>query len=359
MVPKGKKAKGKESKQAGGENDPQQRDANNDANAGTSDTQPPAVNVSSPAGSLASSAGTRSPGPHDGNMDGQEEEVNLALILRELRDFRQDNKKHMQDLKGEIAKTNARVDEAEARIVGSEERLQNVEDILSELLTIQEALQAKITDLQGRSRRENVRIYGAAEGLEGTAWSLIPFVEKMLRESLNIPADKPLQIQRAHRALAPKPQNGAQPRSIVVKFLSYTMKEEVIKQAWEKKGFTWQNCKISIDHDYAPEILAKRKEYAEARRVLKANNTRFQTLFPARLRVHHADGMKTYATAEEATADMAKRGLAVQVIKKPATFWERIKKFSWQTTGGARPPRANWAPGYIQRLQVYRREDTD
>ena len=358
MVAKEKKRKGKENRRVDEEYNAQQSDANEVASpASTSRPQPPATS-GGPASPAASSPGPGSPSTGDGEMATEEEEVDLALILRELRGFRQDNKKQMQELKGEIAKTNARVDQAESRIVGNEERLQNVEEILAEMLTIQETLQAKLTDLEGRSRRENMRIYGVTEGKEGEARSLVPFVAKMLRESLNIPAETPLQIQRAHRALAPVPQEGAQPRSIVVKFLTYTMKEEVLKQAWDKKGFTWQNCKISLDHDYAPEVLAERKKYGEARRVLKTNNTRFQTLFPARLKVHHADGVKTYGSAEEATEDLAKRGLAVQVLKRPATIWERIRRFSWQTAGERRPPRANKAaPGYRERLQAFRRRD--
>ena len=269
-----------------------------------------------------------------------EESVNLQLILKELRDFRHDNDKHLKEIKGEVAKTNFRLDAAEARIVGSEERIQNVEDVLHEMLTLQEAIQSKLTALEQYTRRESIRIYGVPEGSEGSARSLVPFVAKLLRENLNIPTTTALQIQRAHRALAPQPTGpDAQPRSIVAKFLCFTMKEEVIKLAWEKKGFMWQNSKINIDHDYAPEILAKRKEYAESRRVLKANDTRFQTLYPARLRVHHEDGVKTYATAEDATADLARRGLPVTVIKKSTTVWERLRSVSWQTAGGRRPAR--------------------
>lgn len=161
------------------------------------------------------------------------------------------------------------------------------------MLKIQEQLHSKLTEQEGRSRRENVRIYGVPEGSEGGPRSVIPFVEKLLRENLDIPDTKDLQIERAHRALAPQPQTSTQPRLILVKFLSFRMKEEVLKLGWQKKGFTWKNCKISLDHDYAPGILVRRREYAEAWRVLKENNIRFQTLYPARRRVFYEDGMRT------------------------------------------------------------------
>lgn len=73
------------------------------------------------------------------------------------------------------------------------------------------------------------------------------------------------------------PPNDAPPRSIVVKFLSYKIKEEVLKQALHKKGFLYMNKKINLDHDYAPEVLRKRREYAEAKKTLAEKKIRFQT----------------------------------------------------------------------------------
>lgn len=59
---------------------------------------------------------------------------------------------------------------------------------------------------------------------------MVGFLDNLLKSALNFPRDRELRIKRAHRALAPKP-NGlqAKPRSIVVKFGSYRMKEEVLQ----------------------------------------------------------------------------------------------------------------------------------
>ena len=105
----------------------------------------------------------------------QEVAKSLTLILREIQDFRQDNKKQLEDIKGEITKTNVRLDEAEARIVENEERLQNVEEVLEEMLKLQEQLQSKSADQEGCTRRENVRIYGVPEGTEDGSRAMIPF----------------------------------------------------------------------------------------------------------------------------------------------------------------------------------------
>ena len=78
------------------------------------------------------------------------------MILGELRDFRRDNKTQLEGVKNEITKVNTRLEEAEGRIVNAEEMIQNTEDILSKKLKLQTQLEAKITDQEGRSRRETI-----------------------------------------------------------------------------------------------------------------------------------------------------------------------------------------------------------
>ncbi|XP_039538832.1 uncharacterized protein LOC120486756 [Pimephales promelas] len=209
----------------------------------------------------------------------------LAMILHELRDFRRDNSDQLKDIKENIQKTNERLEEAEERIVGLEERSQNTESVMAEVLKLQTQLEERITDQEGRSRRNNIRIYGVVEGAEGNSPSMIAFIGDMLREKLELDTSLSFQIERAHRALAPRPPENAPPRSIVVNFLSYRMKEEILRSAWRKKGFVWQDRKVNIDHDYAPEVLRKRKEYNKAKKLLKEKMIQFQTPFPAKLRV--------------------------------------------------------------------------
>ncbi|KAK7884428.1 hypothetical protein WMY93_027551 [Mugilogobius chulae] len=214
-----------------------------------------------------STASTDSAMLDEANAD--KEVVTNRIIIQELREYR-------QEIKAEFAKTNNRLNEAENGIEGNERRLQDMEEALT--------------------------------------------------------ATTDMQIENAHRALGrqPPPEAGPRLRSILVKFQSFRMMEEVIRLEWQKKGFTLDSHKISLDHDYAPEILNKRKEYAEARRILKENKIRFQMLYPARLRVHYDDGQKTYDTIEEATTDMANRGFPVKVIKQPASVWEKIQLGAWQ-----------------------------
>lgn len=96
-------------------------------------------------------------------------------------------------------------------------------------------MEAKLIDQEGRPRWENIQIYGIPEEVEGN--NISNFLEKLQRDSLDLPQDMELKIESAHRALAPKPTDShTKPRSIIVKFASYKVKEEVIRKAWQKKG---------------------------------------------------------------------------------------------------------------------------
>ena len=64
-------------------------------------------------------------------------------------------------------------------------------------------MQEKLTDMEGQSRWNNICIYGVPEGKEGS--SVPDFVEQLLKSELALTADKSMQIQRTHRALARKP----------------------------------------------------------------------------------------------------------------------------------------------------------
>ncbi|KAL7402479.1 hypothetical protein ABVT39_015418 [Epinephelus coioides] len=84
--------------------------------------------------------------------------------------------------------TNSRVDEAENRIAEAEQRVQRMEEAMAELLTMQEKLEARLTDQEGRARRENIRLHGIAEGAEGAEGAEDNSRTKTERELLT-PAD--------------------------------------------------------------------------------------------------------------------------------------------------------------------------
>ena len=296
----------------------------------------------------------------DGGPSGNPQQiadVSLAKVLEEIRDFRKDIKQHLNEIKGELANVNQKVAEAETRIEMTEDRVQNMEQVLAKMIKVMNQQENKLLDHEGRSRRDNIRIYNVPEGVEGA--SMLDFVEKLLRDTLELPPTTELHIERAHRSLAPKPpgEPGDKPRSIIIKFLRYKMKEEILRKAWGKKQVFLNERLIYFDQDYPPAILQKRKEYTEAKRVLKQNKIRFQTPFPAKLRVFYEDETRLYRTAEEASADMKDRGLPVRVITPKESLAEQLSRSAWEMMRGSRPQVADEERGtdIREKLRAFRR----
>ena len=294
--------------------------------------------------------------------ENEAEDATLHSILSEIRDFRRDNNQQLAEIKQELHSSNNRLEEAEGRIEETETALQAMATLMRKLMKRQASMEAKLTDQEGRTRRDNLRIHGIPEKEEGD--NMCAFLEKLLSDTLDIPG---LRIEQAHRSQAPAPEDPqARPRSIIAKFTSYKVKEEVIRRAWQKKAVYYKNARFFVDHDYPTAVLKKRYEYTKAKKILRERKIKFQTPYPAKLRVHYDDGTETYQNAADATADMAKRGLPVTVITAPIDTDHRELQLlsSWQMVGdpkgtsdadaGAQRQENLSHRSYKERLQQYK-----
>lgn len=67
-------------------------------------------------------------------------------------------------------------------------------------------------------------------------------------------------MESAHHSVALKLPCAAPQWSIVAKFCSFKVKEEVSKLSCRKRGFVFQDRKVFLEHDHAPEVLREKKE---------------------------------------------------------------------------------------------------
>lgn len=271
----------------------------------------------------------------DQRRDSESVSEMLKDIKMELQSFRTESKQDMlkmreelrQDVRAELALLKAEVyqsisantekantlerklTEAETRIAEAEKLNAAMNDALTKVMENYKSIQRKMTDLEGRSRRNNIRLYGVPEGVEGE--SMPQFVEDLLKKALSLPQDMRLRIQRAHRALMGKPGQNAPPRSIIINFQEYICKEDILKRAWAGK-VEYEGQHILFDHDYATEVAQKRREYGNIKRALKEKGVRFQTPLD-KIRIHWDTGVRTYGSAREAALELRKRGYTVQL----------------------------------------------
>lgn len=269
-------------------------------------------------------------------------------VKKELTELRDEINQALGDIRGDLKNTTTRVEEAEQRVAELEERNIDLEDSLRQMQHKQDLMQTKMTDLEARSRRNNIRIYGIPEGEEEN--NLMDFVVKLLKSELAIPGELDLKIQRCHRALTPRPPREAPPRSIVINFQEYKTKDLILSSAWKKKEVFYKDTRVYFDHDYPTEVVKKRREYAGIRRLLKEKGVRFQTPPLAKLKVFLDGGPRIYNDAREAADDLRKMGFPIDQpgpAPKPRTT-------AWVRVGEKRRQRASHPEQIREKLRVFR-----
>ncbi|KAJ4945796.1 hypothetical protein JOQ06_023474 [Pogonophryne albipinna] len=239
-------------------------------------------------------------------------------MREELEDFKKGINQKLTETTKELASQATRIKLAEQRVSEIEDWDMDVKEALTQALKQQRVLQNRLTDQEGRNRRNNIRIFGLTEGAEGT--STTQFIERLLTTELSLPAESDLQIQQAHQSLMPRPASDRPLRSIVVNFLQYTTKEMVLKEAW-KKRIKFQDRAL---HPYLD------------------------------LKIHWESGPRTYESAQEAADELNRRGIQIETSRGSAPgIEERLQKtLLWQRVGNSE----DTAVRAKQRLQGFQRK---
>lgn len=140
------------------------------------------------------------------------------------------------------------------------------------------ALKLKVDDLEGRSRRNNIKIIGLHEHEEGG--NPTEFVEALIPKLLgNGSFRSPVVIDRPHRTLRPPPTAGANPRTIIARVHFYRDKELILRLRRERQ-LEYKGHKVLIFPDYTPEVMRQWREYTESLRMLPELKVEHSLLFP-------------------------------------------------------------------------------
>ncbi len=160
-------------------------------------------------------------------------------------------------------------------------------------------LMDRVDDLENRSRRANLRILNVPENSE-KGQSTVKFVSEMLMEVMGQEAfEKPPELERAHRSLGPKPQEGRPPRPLVICFHRFQEKEKALRWARQNEA-KYKDSTLRIYPDISADLARKRATFKNVKQLLCQKNVRFQLLHPARLRVRHEDETFLFNMPEEA-----------------------------------------------------------
>ncbi len=151
-----------------------------------------------------------------------------------------------------------------------------VECLQSEVYMLKE----KCLDLEGRGRRQNIRLVGIEEGQE--RGNPRQFCATVLREILDL--DDIPRLDRAHRISALKPHEGARPRPFIIRMHHGDVKDHILRLSSQKTQLSHRGKRVHIFPDYAPEVVKKRAAFTDVKWLLKdIPDVKFGLRFPAKL----------------------------------------------------------------------------
>ena len=246
----------------------------------------------------------------------------ISGFRSEFHDFRAEMQRDFSKLQDEVKSLASNLKETVCRVADVEERINKVEErdgivteTLSHLLQQQLQMEDRVEYLENKSRQLNIRIYRVKEGSEGS--DMVGFLKSLFTDALGIPGEE-LTIVHAHRSYANRPVTDEEsPRSIIVRFLQWDMKQRVVRAAWGKKApITYQDprfpgtrFRIFVDQDFTTKLQQERSLYAPIRKRLKEKEVKSYVTYPSKLKVFTKDGILMYKTAAEASQDLVRRGL--------------------------------------------------
>ncbi|KAJ1150663.1 hypothetical protein NDU88_003453, partial [Pleurodeles waltl] len=195
----------------------------------------------------------------------------MGQILSELRAIkvsqeatRRETREQLNQLNTHLTLLSTRVSQVEQRVSDLEDTNSQIESATSQVQFELEDLQNKLDEMENRSRRSNLRFVGVPEGLEAglsvtkVASDLI--TKLILPDRANPEGD--LSIMRAHRVLFVRPVNSKYPRTILVNFGDFRVKEQILSQARKAREFKLDNGSgFHVFADMSVAAAHRRREF--------------------------------------------------------------------------------------------------
>ena len=196
-----------------------------------------------------------------------EEEITIVDVYKQLQNVA--SKEDISGLRGEVERTFASLSKKIEVLEGKVYTIEKEKDELTNSLAAAEREREKlevllkeereaVRELEQYGRRDNIKIYGLREGGRGdseTAEETIEAVKELFKEKLGVTVEKQ-DIANAHR-LGKK--EGGRERSVIVRFVRRTVKEQVITKRRALKG-----TKVVIADDLSPYYNGLFHEVREA-----------------------------------------------------------------------------------------------
>lgn len=204
----------------------------------------------------------------------------------------------MNLVRADLNKTSDKARANEAEIQQLRDSSKKLEQRVNELVHQHRQLALKLEDQEGRARRNNIWVVGVPENMEGPCMDL--FLEDLILNHLKPKrVSTVFTIERAHRALVPKPKPGAPPRTIIAKILNYRDRDAILQAARLKGDLHYENATIRFFPDFTLKVQRERRSFDGVKRLLRQQGIKYMMFFPAKLKIVVGGKSHFFATPSE------------------------------------------------------------
>uniref|UniRef100_K7E0G8 L1 transposable element RRM domain-containing protein n=1 Tax=Monodelphis domestica TaxID=13616 RepID=K7E0G8_MONDO len=203
-------------------------------------------------------------------------------------------------LEKELEASNRRADKDEKQNQSLTTRIKQLEDseITKQQVSIKQSqkineleekmkyLTEKVTDLENRGRRDNLRIIGLPKKYEINK-NLDALLQEIIEENCPHVLEQggKIEIERVHRTPSILNPQKTTPRNVIAKFKSFQEKEKILQEA-KKRSFRYRGTPIRITQDLAANTLRNRKAWNTIFRKARELGLQPRINYPAKLTIY-------------------------------------------------------------------------
>ncbi|KAJ1084856.1 hypothetical protein NDU88_005002 [Pleurodeles waltl] len=158
-------------------------------------------------------------------------------------------------------------------------------------------LRSKLTDMEDRSRRDNIRLHGIPENEEGA--DMQAFLSSALPKLTSLDFDLQIEFQRAHRVGPKRSSNSSRHRPIIACLLWHNQTRQILQAARNHGPFRMDQHDIRITADYSKDTNDHRKAFLALRPRLRQLEIKYGLFDPARMWVTKNGVSKDFYNPEE------------------------------------------------------------
>lgn len=182
------------------------------------------------------------------------------------------------DLKADIQAVAHRIDSVEQTTQTHTAAILQVQCTYDTQLSQLFELHRDVEDLDNRGRRHNIRVRGVPESTD--PGSLQQTICAIFNDLIDRPADSPIYMERAHRALCPQPHENEPPRDIICCVVNFPLKEEILRKARKRGRIIHNGAEIKLFQDLFQITLQNRRALLPLLAALRTRNIQYHWKFP-------------------------------------------------------------------------------